>query len=71
MRLEYIRSCDRAQNGYYTNEVRKCQGDQGKLYKLISKLTNGEIMMPYPECESEYDLSEKFSVSLLGRLTRS
>ena len=74
-RLEYIRSCNTAKTKYYTNEVLKCEGDQKKIYKLISNLTDGEniMMVKIPTQTVTVNLnSVKILISfLLKRLIRS
>ena len=70
VRLEYIRSCNTAKTKYYTNEVLKCEGDQKKIYRLISNLTDGENIMPYPDCDSESELCENFNKFFVEKIDK-
>lgn len=67
-RSEYIRLCDAAKMSFYTNQVLKCEGDQKKLYKLILKLTEGEKVTSYPECNNNYELCETFNEFFLEKI---
>ena len=53
---------------FYSNEVAKCEGNQKKLYRLISKLTEGDKIMPYPDRENDFQLSEDFSKFFLNKI---
>jgi hypothetical protein len=71
VRSEYILKCNQAKTDYYSNEVQKCGGDQKKLYNLVTKLTKGEQVTPYPDAESEEQLCKMFGDFFIQRLTRS
>ena len=70
VRLEYIRSCNTAKTKYYTNEVLKCEGDQKKIYNLISNLTDGENIMTYPDCDNEFELCENFNKFFVEKIDK-
>ena len=45
-RYEYICSCNHAKCDFYSKEILKCDGNQKKLYNLISRLTAGDKLVP-------------------------
>ena len=67
---KFFRSCNTAKTKYYTNEVLKCEGDQKKIYKLISYLTDGDNIMTYPECDSEFELCENFNKFFVEKIDK-
>ena len=48
-RNNYVGQCNRAHKSYHSSLVEDCGNDQGKLYKLINKLTFGNKNIPYPD----------------------
>ena len=71
LRQEYIKRCNLAKEVFYSKEVAKCKGDQKQLYKLISKLTEGDTTMPYPDSTSDNQLCEQFSDFFLEKNDKS
>ena len=60
-RDDYSKKCHEAKSVYYSNEVKECGGDLKRLYKLITKLTQGDKPTPYPESESDASLCDDFA----------
>ena len=62
-RKDYIKSCNSTKILYYSNKVESCDGNQKRLYQLVSKLTNGEKSIPYPDEYTKEDLCQMFGDS--------
>ena len=59
-RNDYIKSCNNAKILYYSKKVEICDGNQKRLYQFVSKLTNGEKSIPYPDEYTKEDLCKMF-----------
>ena len=68
MRSEYIKRCENVKTSHYSSEIEKCQNDQQKLYKFVRKITDGEKVVIYPECNSDEKLSENFSTYFIKEI---
>ena len=62
--------CDATKSVHYSVEVVKCGKDQHKLYQLVRKLTEGERVPVFPECESDQKLSEDFSIYFIDKIDK-
>ena len=69
-RYEYICSCNHAKCDFYSKEILKCDGNQKKLYNLISRLTAGDKLVPYPDCDNDENLSNMFGKYFIEKVDK-
>lgn len=70
LRSKYVLECNLVKSAYYSKEVQNCEGNQKKLYKLVSKLTTGNKSTPYPECTEEKELGKMFGDFFVDKIDR-
>ena len=70
MRREYIKRCDEIKAEFYSKEIQECHGDQKRLYRLITKLTEGNTNSVYPDCDNDKDLGDRFAEFFIGKIDK-